>query len=319
MSLIERKSGAGLNQHSIAQLLPAGLDLDVFHHYAAALLPLLLVLFMAGNLAAIGLELDVREALAPLRDRRFILIVLAWNWLLCPGLAWFLAWVVPMAKPYAIGLQLIGMAPAAPFLPMMVRKAGGDLAYAAAFMLIAAVGTVVFMPLALPFLAPGLNVSAWTIARPLLALLLLPLAIGLALRALFPAVAAIVRRLVKLVADVATLAMLAAIVIVYFDGFVGAVGSYAIGTQLLFAIAVTIGSYALSAGLKPEQRSVVSLGVCTRNLGAAFAPLLAVSADPRTTVMVALGVPITLIVTFAAARWFQRRPGPAKMTGEGTP
>lgn len=293
--------------------------MDQIHTYAATLLPVFLILFMAGNLMAIGLELDVREALAPLRDRRFILIVLAWNWLLCPGLAWFLAWAVPMAKPYAIGLQLIGMAPAAPFLPMMVRKAGGDLAYAAAFMLIAAVGTVIFMPLALPLLAPGLNVGPWTIARPLLVLLLLPLAVGLALRAFVPGIAAVLRRVVKLIADTATLAVLAAIVIVYFDGFVGAVGSYAIGTQLLFAIAVTIGSYALSAGLKPEQRSVVSLGVCTRNLGAAFAPLLAVSSDPRTTVMVALGVPITLIVTFLAARWFQSRMGLADAARGRTP
>jgi BASS family bile acid:Na+ symporter len=279
--------------------------LDLLHHYAAIALPAFLVVFMAGNLAAIGLELDFREAFAPLRNRRFILVVLAWNWLLCPGFAWLLAAIIPMAEPYAIGLQLIGLAPAAPFLPMAVRRAGGDLAYAAAFMLIGAAGTVLFMPLALPLVAPHLNVDVWAIAKPLLVLLLAPLVIGLAIKAAAPTVAATLRRIVKLVADIATLSMLAAIVIVYFDGFVDAIGSYAIGTQLLFAIGVTVGAYALSAGLKPQQRSVISLGVCTRNLGAAFAPLLAASADPRTTVMVALGVPITLFVTFAAAYWFQ--------------
>jgi bile acid:Na+ symporter, BASS family len=52
---------------------------------------------------------------------------------------------------------------------------------------------------------------------------------------------------------------------------------------------------------------VVSLGVCTRNLGAAMAPLLVVETDPRTTVMIAMGVPITLVVTYFAARWFERR------------
>ena len=70
-----------------------------------AALPALLIIFMAGNLAAIGLELDFREALAPLRNRRFILVVLVWNCLLCPGFAWLLAWVIPMAPPYAIGLD----------------------------------------------------------------------------------------------------------------------------------------------------------------------------------------------------------------------
>jgi BASS family bile acid:Na+ symporter len=282
--------------------------LELLRHYAAASLPVFIVLFMAGNLAAIGLELDVRTALAPLRNRRFVLIVLVWDWLLCPGFAWLLARTVPMAEPYALGLLLIGMAPAAPFLPMMVRRAGGDLAYTAAFMLIAAIGTVIFMPLALPLLAPGLVVNIWTIARPLILLLLVPLVLGLAGRAWLPATLAEgLCRGIKLVADIATVGMLAAIVLLYFDGFIGAIGSYAIGTQIIYALGVTVGAYVLGVGLKPEQRCVVSLGVCTRNLGAALAPLLAVSSDPRTTVMVAMGVPITLIVTFIAARWFEAR------------
>lgn len=283
--------------------------MDQLHHHAAAMLPVSLVIFMAGNLAAIGLELDLREALAPLRDRRFILVVLVWNCLLCPSFAWLLARVIPMAQPYAIGLELIGLAPAAPFLPMAVRKAGGDLAYAAAFLLIGAAGTVLLMPLALPLFAPGLNVDAWTIARPLVTLLLVPLAAGLAIGASAPGFAKPLQWGVKLLTGVATLAMLACIVIVYFDGFIGAIGSYAIAAQLLFAVGVTAGAYGLGVGLQPRQRSVVSLGVCTRNLGAAFAPLLAASPDPRTTVMVALGVPVTLVVTFVAASWFQAQAG----------
>jgi BASS family bile acid:Na+ symporter len=101
--------------------------------------------------------------------------------------------------------------------------------------------------------------------------------------------------------------MLAAIVVLYWRGFVDAIGSYAIAAQLIYAVGATLGSYRLSAGLTLAQRSVVSLGACTRNLGAALAPLLAVTADPRTTVMIALGVPITLVVTALAARWFQSR------------
>jgi BASS family bile acid:Na+ symporter len=174
-------------------------------------------------------------------------------------------------------------------------------------MLIAAVGTVIFMPIALPILEPGLAVSAWTVAKPLLLFLLLPLLAGLALKALAPSMAERLHRLVRRLADLATVAMLAAMVILYWRGFVEAIGSYAIGSQLIYATGATVGSYLLSRGLKLEQRSVVSLGACTRNLGAALAPLLAVTSDPRTTVMIALGVPITLLVTAIAARWFQRQ------------
>jgi predicted Na+-dependent transporter len=283
------------------------------HSFAAAALPVCIIAFMVGNLAAIGLELEFRAALAPLHNLRFVIVVMALDWVLGPAFAWALARVVPMAEPYALGLDLIGLAPAAPFLPMMVRRAGGDLAYAACFMLVAAVGTVIFMPIALPILEPGLAVSAWTVARPLILLLLVPLLIGLLVKASMPAVAGRLYRVVKRLADLATLAMLAAIVVLYWRGFVGAIGSYAIATQLLYAIGATVGSYLLSAGLKPEQRSVVSLGACTRNLGAALAPLQALDPDPRTIVMIALGVPITLIVTGFAARWFEKRPtGPQR-------
>lgn len=69
---------------------------------------------------------------------------------MCPAPAYALTKVIPLEPPYAIGMILLGMAPCAPFLPMMVDKARGDLAYAAAFMLLASVVTVVYMPLAVP-------------------------------------------------------------------------------------------------------------------------------------------------------------------------
>jgi predicted Na+-dependent transporter len=282
--------------------------LDQLQHCATVLLPALLVIFMAGNLTAVGLELDVRATLAPLRDRRFVLVALACNCLLCPAAAWLIARIFPMAPAYAIGLQLIGLAPAAPFLPMAVRRAGGELAYAAAFMLIGAVGTVILMPIVLPLVAPGLAIDAWTIAKPLVVLLVAPLAGGLAIRASAPPVAARLQRPVRALSEIATLAMLVCAVVVYFDGFVEAINSYAVVTQLLFAVGTTGGAYGFSAGLAPGKRIALSLGVCSRNLGAAFAPLLTANTDARAQVMAALAVPITLIVTFAAAQLFRRHP-----------
>lgn len=281
--------------------------MDALRSLATAALPACIVAFMVCNLAAIGLELEFRKALLPLSNLRFVVLVMLLDWVLGPAFAFALSRAVPMADPYSLGLTLIGLAPAAPFLPMMVRRAGGDLAYAACFMLIAAVGTVIFMPIMLPILEPGLAVSAWAIARPLILLLLVPLAGGLAFRAWAPSWAGRLHGATKRLADVATVAMLAAIALLYWQGFVDAIGSYAIAAQIVYAIGSTIGSYRLSRGLPLEQRSVVSLGACTRNLGAALAPLLGATSDPRTTVMIALGVPITLLVTAVAARWFHTR------------
>jgi predicted Na+-dependent transporter len=52
---------------------------------------------------------------------------------------------------------------------------------------LALAGTVAFMPFAVPFMIEGLSVSAWTIAKPLLTVVLLPLAVGMAVLRVSPA------------------------------------------------------------------------------------------------------------------------------------
>jgi len=262
---------------------------------------------MIGNLLAIGLETDLKAALAPLRDLRFVVTALLLDSLFCPAFAWLISRLLPLAPPYATGLLLIGLAPAAPFLPIMVRRAGGDLAYAAAFMLIAVVDTVLLMPFAVPLIVPGLSVDPWTVAKPLLLLLFLPMAAGMAVKTVAPFVAVWLLKIVRPIASAATGLLLAAVGLRYFEDFVGTLGSYAIAAQLIYAVGLVLGSHALGAGMPACRRSVLSLGACSRNLGAALALLLVTPADPRAMVMVALAVPITLGVTYLAAGWLSNR------------
>jgi BASS family bile acid:Na+ symporter len=237
-----------------------------------------------------------------------VVLSLLWGFLLCPALAYLLTKVIPLEQPYAIGMILLGMTPCAPFLPMMVDKARGDLAYAAAFMLLASVVTVVYMPLAVPVLVKGLTADAWTIARPLLYFLMVPLAIGMAIQRVAAPVAARLQPIVKKTTGIDTLLMLVLCVVVYGKEFISAMGSYAFGTQILFFSVATAATYGLSFGLPQGQKSVLALGMSTRNLGAAFAPLFAIpDVDQRAIVMVAIGVPMQTIASLLAARWFARR------------
>jgi bile acid:Na+ symporter, BASS family len=271
-------------------------------------LKLSLVIFMVGNLLDMGLRLKLREALAGLRNVRFVILSVAWGFVLCPALAYLLTKVMPLEPPYAIGMILLGMAPCAPFLPMMVDKARGDLAYAAAFMLLASVVTVVYMPLAVPVMVKGLTANAWTIAKPLLTFLMVPLAIGMAMQCASAPVATRLQPIVKKTTGIDTVLMLVLCVVVYGKDFISAMGSYAFGTQILFFSVATAASYWLSFGLPQTQKSVLALGMSTRNLGAAFAPLFAIAdVDQRAVVMVAIGVPMQTIFSLLAARWFARR------------
>src|SRR5512142_1504418 len=93
------------------------------------------VIFMVGNLLDVGLRLNVAEALAALRNARFLVTSLLWCFVLGPALAVLLTKIIPLAEPYALGLVLLGMVTCSPAIPMMVRKAGGSLAYMSAFMI----------------------------------------------------------------------------------------------------------------------------------------------------------------------------------------
>src|SRR5512136_3020545 len=104
-----------------------------------------IVIFMVGNLLEVGLRLQVSEALAALRNVRFVVMSLLWCFVLGPALAVLLTKIIPLGEPYALGLVFLGMAPCSPAIPIMVRKAGGSLAYMSAFMIVAFAGTVALM------------------------------------------------------------------------------------------------------------------------------------------------------------------------------
>lgn len=275
--------------------------------FLGTLLKVTLVIFMVGNLLDMGLRLRLAEALRDLRNVRFVLASLAWGFVLLPALAYAIASLFPVAHPYAMGLILLGMTPCAPFLPPMVDRAKGDLGYAAAFMLLAAVVTVAAMPFAVPHLVAGLSTDAWTIAKPLVSFLLVPLLVGLALQRHAASAAARLEPWIKKLTGLDTVAMLVLCIVVYGEGFLSLMGSYAIGAQLVFFSAATVLPYVFGFGLAREQRIVVSLGMATRNLGAAFAPLFAVpGVDHRAIVMVALGVIMQASFSFAAATFYGR-------------
>jgi bile acid:Na+ symporter, BASS family len=280
------------------------------------LLPILLkvtvIIFMAGNLVELGLRIDLGKAMAGLRDVRFMTLSVLWAFVLCPALAYGLGVVLPLSEPYAMGLLLLGLAPCAPLLPGMVDKAHGDVNYAASFMLLASAGTVVYMPIAVPLLVKGLTVSAWTVAQPMLFLVLIPLLVGIAIQMRRPSTASAIQPYVKKITGVDTLLMLLVVVVMYGKGFAGAIGTWAILAQVLFFTLTIVASYALALGVPPRRKSVITLGLSTRNCGAALAPLLvATDAAPEATVMVSLGIPMMALFSVVAARVFAGRAGPA--------
>jgi bile acid:Na+ symporter, BASS family len=266
-----------------------------------------LVIFMAGNLLDMGLRLNPQDALRGLKNARFVVLTLLWGFVLAPAVAYGITRVIPLEAPYAMGLILLGMTPCAPFLPMIVSKSKGDLGYTAAFMLLAAVGTVIFMPFAVPLMVKGLTVGAWAIAKPLFIMVLIPLAVGMVILRLSPAAATKIQPFVKKITGIATILVLILCLVVYGKGLLGAAGEFAVASQLIFFVIVSLFTYWFGIGLLHQQKVVLSAGMTTRNIGAALAPLLSVATmDQRATVMVVLALPMMVVVSLIAAKMFGR-------------
>jgi BASS family bile acid:Na+ symporter len=247
---------------------------------------IVVVIFTVSNIAALGLEVSLREALKFLRSVRAIGLILG----------------------HAAGLLLISLAPTAPFFPLMVSKARGDISFAGAFMMLTTIGVVLFLPLMAPRLIEGLTVDTWALAKPLLMMVLSPLLIGGAIRVFAPNAAEKLFPVVKKIGAIFLLICLVLTLVLYGRDMLGAVGSFAPGAQVLFFVAITAISYKIGFGLEQQQRSAMALGMCTRNIAAVFAAYFGITNPPQGLfVMVVLVVPLAAIVALVAARLFARQ------------
>jgi BASS family bile acid:Na+ symporter len=169
---------------------------------------------------------------------------------------------------------------------------------------------VVLLPLLAPWLMKGLTLQVWSLAKPLLLLVLLPLVACAAIKVSASPVADKLFPLVKRLAGLSTLATLGFVVVFNFWDIVRTVGSFAIGAEIFFLLGLAFVSYRFGFGLKQGQRSAMALAMATRN----GAPMLAVFTafpvqDPGTLVMLLLSGPVPALLSLPLARFFASRAG----------
>jgi len=282
---------------------------DFMHFLETTFGPLVLV-FTVSNLAAMGLQVRASEVAVALRDWKSVALIFAWGWLLGPALGLLITWALPLAEPFVIVVLLASLAPCAPFLQQMVEKARGDMGFAGAFIPLVTIGTVVLMPVMGPLLIHGLAIDAWALAQPLLLTILLPLLVGAALRHFAESAATRLFPALKRLALLSTLLTVVWCLALYGEGMLDTAGSLALLSMTLFMVGMGAITYRFGFGMKQEQRSVMSLGMGTRNIAAVLAAALAIpDGDPRIVVMVVLWTLWSVVLAALGARFFCKRAG----------
>jgi predicted Na+-dependent transporter len=244
--------------------------------------------FIITSMLAMGLSLTVKQIIDPLRNVKVVLLALLANFVLVPALAYVILLVIPLEEGLATGLIIVSCAAGAPFLPKLVQTAKGNAAFSVGMMTLLMLVTVIYLPVVLPLLLPGASVNPWDIAKSLILTMLLPLGIGLFIKARYDETAGHLQPHMSQISSVAIALMGVGVLVIEFSTIIATIGTGGILAALLFLVgALVLGL--LLGGKDPAMRSVMGLGTAQRNLSAAM--LVAAqnfSDQPNVLVMVML-------------------------------
>jgi BASS family bile acid:Na+ symporter len=267
--------------------------------------------FLVSSMSEIGLGLRLHQILSPLRNVRLVVFALLANFVIAPLLALGIARLLRLDEPFALGLLLLGLAAGAPFMPKIAGMAKGDVALAVGLLVMLMVGTIVFLPVALPMLVTGTQVNPGKIVRLLILLILLPLIVGLIINARTASFAARLAPLLERVSGVALLATIILIISLHLPSLLRVFGTGAIYAGLLFSSLSALAGWLLG-GRDAAQRTVLGLGTGFRSFPAALIVSVQNFTDPNVSVMVIVTTLIGLIVLVPAAL-LMRKYTPARL------
>ncbi len=226
------------------------------------------LVFVIGSMASMGLSLQMAHIIAPLKNVKLVVLALVANFILVPLLAVVITLVIPLDEPIRIGLILLATAAGAPFLPKLAEVAKGSTAFSVGLMVLLMVATIIYLPLVLPLLLGGVEVNPWDIAQSLILLMLIPLAIGLFVRARYEEMAAKIQPTFGQASNLALLVLTVAGLILNFRDMIGLVGSLGLLAGVIFIVVSLVIGYVL--GGSGNTRSVMGLGTAQRNISAAL-------------------------------------------------
>ena len=227
------------------------------------------LVFVISSMLSMGLSLTMEQVIKPLRDTRLVILALVANFVLVPALGYVITLVFPLEESLSTGLILLSTAAGAPFLPKLVQMAKGDTAFSVGLMVLLMVVTIIYLPLVLPLLLGDVQVNPWDIAQSLIFMMLIPLAVGLVIRARYAETADRLQPTFGQASNIAILVLLVLGVVLNFQDMIALVGSWGILAGVVFLVIALAAGY-LMGGAEPASRSVLGLGTAQRNISAAL-------------------------------------------------
>ena len=211
---------------------------------------LLTALFNAGiaisvgaTVLSLGMSFTIGQLVAPLHRVALVIVMVALNAVVIPAAAWGIAVVSPMDNKYVAGLVLASIGAGSAAALKAAQLAGRvDLPLAVSVVVVLQLLNIVAVPLWAGQVVTGASISAWDIVQSLLALVLLPLAVGLFIRARYAEHAGAWRAELVRVANLALVIALATGIAANWSTIKSMFGSWVVVTAIVIVVlAVVLG------------------------------------------------------------------------------
>jgi BASS family bile acid:Na+ symporter len=262
--------------------------------------------FVTTSMFGLGLGLTVREIVHPLTDLWLVARALVANFVIVPAIAWAFTRLLPLDQDLRIGLLVMSTVAGAPLALKATQVARGDVRFAVGLITLQVVASVIYLPLVLPRLIPGVAVNAVALAMPLVLQILLPLGLGLVMNIRYDEEAEMARPIMSEIANL-SLAALLVVNLANVGHVLGLLGSGAFTAAIgVIVLALAVGY--LLGGPYPGRRRALALGTGHRNYAAAFVIAEGSFGDRPTVMLMLLAASlINLVVTLVVAGEFGRR------------
>jgi BASS family bile acid:Na+ symporter len=254
------------------------------------------IIYIVTTMLSMGLSFFPKQFLEPLQDKSLILKSLAANFILVPLLTFLILQVIPLEEGLAIGLVLMAAGAGSPFMLKLVQVTRADMAFAVGLMLILSLVTLIYLPVMLSLLLPGVYINHLYIATSLLVLIVLPLVVGTALKARYSDLAETLKPIFNRISNLFIIIVVIIYLVLNYQDFLAVFGTGALIATVTFVLASFLTGYLLG-GPTPGTKMVLGLGTAIRNGSAALVVAVAnFSSQYNVTAMIVVVYLLSLIL-----------------------
>jgi bile acid:Na+ symporter, BASS family len=258
-----------------------------------------------------GLQARLDDVLCLVRQPRILLFSLIAMFVVMPLFALLLTGIFPFLPAVAVALIALSISPVPPLLPRRITKSAGISPYGIGLMVTAATLSIVFIPLATyvigTFLHRPIVMGPAAVAKMIFPSVLIPMAAGILVHRLWPALATRLAHPLALFANILLGLGGLCILIVAAPSIWALVGN---GTILAFAAFIIVGLLAghLLGGQDPNERVPLALSTACRHPALAIA-IAKISAPAERNALSAILLYLLLngVLTIPYVKWQRKR------------